>query len=314
MSDFSPGDKVSKGNTISSGDEATTSHQFTGSVWILGTLSASSHVSASAFIGNGAQLTNLPGGGGGAPTDASYLTLGTNGTLSAERVATAGLGITLTDGGAGSTLILSSRADGVTALGTGCDDSVYVSASLTASCDTLILDNKKIYFGSDTDAYIEYDESGSNELVISGAVGGIDILVPTTDAGAMQIKDNDNTYLTVVTTAGQQTVQVNYGLTVTDNLKVNFGSGQPPSSIEYDANGSKRLVISGSAAGVIITGSIIANDINSGSIAGAGSYVGINSRNELVLTASAGGGGGSPGGSDTELQYNNGGSFGGVSS
>jgi hypothetical protein len=43
-------------------------------------------------------------GGGGAPTDASYLTLGANGTLSAERVLTAGDNVTLTDGGAGGAL------------------------------------------------------------------------------------------------------------------------------------------------------------------------------------------------------------------
>lgn len=44
------------------------------------------------------------GAGGGAPTDASYVTLGTNGTLSAERVLTAGTGIDITDAGAGSTV------------------------------------------------------------------------------------------------------------------------------------------------------------------------------------------------------------------
>lgn len=44
------------------------------------------------------------GGGGGAPSDASYLVLGTDATLTDERVLTAGTGITLTDAGAGSTL------------------------------------------------------------------------------------------------------------------------------------------------------------------------------------------------------------------
>jgi len=39
-----------------------------------------------------------------APVDAQYITLATNGTLSVERVLTGGSGITLTDGGAGSTL------------------------------------------------------------------------------------------------------------------------------------------------------------------------------------------------------------------
>lgn len=43
-------------------------------------------------------------GSGGAPTTASYVTLATNATLTAERVLTAGSGISLTDAGAGSTL------------------------------------------------------------------------------------------------------------------------------------------------------------------------------------------------------------------
>lgn len=44
------------------------------------------------------------GGGGGAPTDAQYVTLATNATLTQERVLTAGALITVTDGGAGSTV------------------------------------------------------------------------------------------------------------------------------------------------------------------------------------------------------------------
>lgn len=45
-------------------------------------------------------------GGSGAPVGASYLTLGTDGTLTDERVLTAGAGIAFTDGGAGSTLTI----------------------------------------------------------------------------------------------------------------------------------------------------------------------------------------------------------------
>ena len=52
------------------------------------------------------------GSGSGAPTDASYLTLGTNSTLSAERVLTAGTGIQFTDGGAGSTLTVTNSGTG----------------------------------------------------------------------------------------------------------------------------------------------------------------------------------------------------------
>jgi len=47
-----------------------------------------------------------------APTDASYLTLGTNGDLSAERVLTAGDNITFTDGGAGGTLTIDASGGG----------------------------------------------------------------------------------------------------------------------------------------------------------------------------------------------------------
>jgi hypothetical protein len=51
----------------------------------------------------------------------------------------------------------------------------------------------------------------------------------------------------------------------------------------------------------------------SGTLAGAGSYVGVNEDGDFVLTSSAGGGGsGEPAGSDTQIQYNNGGSFGGI--
>lgn len=48
---------------------------------------------------DGSQLTNLPSSG--APTDATYLTLTSNGTLSNQRLFTVGTGLTETDGGAG---------------------------------------------------------------------------------------------------------------------------------------------------------------------------------------------------------------------
>lgn len=51
-------------------------------------------------------------GGGGAPTDASYVVIGTNATLSDERVLTAGSGISISDGGAGSTVTISATGGG----------------------------------------------------------------------------------------------------------------------------------------------------------------------------------------------------------
>lgn len=43
---------------------------------------------------------SVEGGGTGAPTDATYVTISTNATLTAERVLTAGPGVRLVDGGA----------------------------------------------------------------------------------------------------------------------------------------------------------------------------------------------------------------------
>lgn len=57
-------------------------------------------------------LDNISGGGGGAPTNATYVTLSTDATLTNERVLTAGSGITIVDGGAGSTVTISASGGG----------------------------------------------------------------------------------------------------------------------------------------------------------------------------------------------------------
>lgn len=59
----------------------------------------SSSASGVSFAG-----VSSPAGGGGAPVAAQYVTLATHADLTAERVLTAGSGITLTDGGAGGAL------------------------------------------------------------------------------------------------------------------------------------------------------------------------------------------------------------------
>jgi flagellar motility protein MotE (MotC chaperone) len=72
------------------------------------TLVAGSNVTITTDAATDSITIAASGGGGGAPTDASYVTLGTNGTLSDERVLTAGTGISVTDGGAGSTVTVAS--------------------------------------------------------------------------------------------------------------------------------------------------------------------------------------------------------------
>ena len=61
---------------------------------------------------NGPITISSSGGGGGAPTNAQYVTLATDATLSDERVLTAGTGISIVDGGAGSAVTISSTGGG----------------------------------------------------------------------------------------------------------------------------------------------------------------------------------------------------------
>lgn len=56
--------------------------------------------------------SDTSGGGGGAPIDAEYVVLSLDATLTDERVLTGGTGITLVDGGAGSTITINSDAAG----------------------------------------------------------------------------------------------------------------------------------------------------------------------------------------------------------
>jgi len=67
------------------------------------------------------------GAGGGAPTDASYVVMGLNGTLTAERVLTQGTGISISDGGAGGAVTIAST------LGTSIDSAEIVDGTITYS-------------------------------------------------------------------------------------------------------------------------------------------------------------------------------------
>lgn len=105
------------------------------------------------------------GGGGGAPTDATYVTLSTNATLTNERVLTAGSGITITDAGAGL---------GVTIAASGFAPTTapYLTVGNTAD-----LSNERAIAVADG---ITYSDGGANSAY---TISGID-LVTTSPANA----------------------------------------------------------------------------------------------------------------------------------
>jgi len=400
MSDFFAGDKTTKGSTIASGD-ASTVHQFTGSVRVQGLVSSSLGISASSFVGDGSGLTNLPGGGGGSPggsdtqiqynnggsfggisaltwddtnikvADDTKLFFGTNSDASIEydedgtnRLIISGSadGIEVTgtlnvsddidcagglSTGGNNTLggflttvnSLTTLINGNIELGNGSSDQLDINASFVSDLvplttdiydlgttalqwgDIYVGDDKKLYFGSNQSGSIEFTGS-TNTLILSCSSGldissgdGMDITIAAGDEEALVLQDESGSnIITIETSEGGSDNEVHFhSITVIrDSLTFSGSDGYESAMIETDNTGD-YLMISGTADGIQITGSIFADDIDAGTAASAASYIALDANNQLVLDEPAGGGGGSPGGSDTQIQYNNGGSFGGIS-
>jgi hypothetical protein len=129
--------------------------------------------------------------------------------------------------------------------------------------------------------------------------------------GAATIKGNvtlgaaatDVTTVTSKLTASQ-------GVLIADDQKIFFGTGADAYiKFEPEAGGGtgvpEVLIISGSKEGLWISGSVYFAPLGvvSGTAAGPGSFCTLDANNKLVLAP-----GGQPGGTDTQIQYNNGGS------
>jgi len=129
------------------------------------------------------------GGGGGAPTDAEYVVMALNGTLTNERKLTAGSRITITDGGAGGNVTIAADASPVTSLVAGTNITLSPVSGLgdvtiTAATPAGLAPNDASYLTLGLDGDL------TNERVLTAGTG-----ISFTDTGA-------NGTLTIETTGG----------------------------------------------------------------------------------------------------------------
>lgn len=132
------------------------------------------------------------GSGGGAPAAASYIVLSSNGTLTSERVLTAGTGISITDDGPGGNLTITATGGG----GTSYFDSTTVGSTFT-SASLALRGNEAIDAPSDkgTDVFFYVsgsattDNSSTNKALFGGDVRISGSL--TVGSGSVTITSND---------------------------------------------------------------------------------------------------------------------------
>ena len=186
-------------------------------------------------------------------------------------------------------------------LGNGITDATTVNSQLTASHGALIPDDKKFYFGTGHDASIEYNEDGDDILIISGSLLGL-VLSGTSavvDASVVSFKSHGAAPYAALTSAGlvpgsaggfslgSATAEL-ADIFIGDGRKIKLGNDQD-AYIMYNETAGDVLVISGSTAGTVISGSAVTIDSNATMFKTAGGAVYLTLSSAALLPTTAGG-------------------------
>ncbi len=268
------------------------------------------------------------------PVDASYITVGLNTRITNGRYLAAGDGITLTDGGRLGALTIA--ATGQNAVGaTGSIQFQTGGGTFSGSANLMFLT------ASNTLSLIG-DLSASANMSASAFYGdGSNLSGISTDPGVFTALNSSNVYTTSSvaiggTTAPDHALAITGSVSASSNISASafYGDGSNLSGITTSPAGSTTEIQYNSAGsfagssnltfnGTTLTGSytgslgelgtLSASYMNlgpiSGTLAGGGSYLGLDANNNVILSAGDGATT-SPAGSTTEVQFNNAGSFG----
>ena len=209
-------------------------------------------------------LTDTGGGGGGAPTDAQYVTLAANGDLSNERILTAGNGMTLTDNGAGSTVVLT--VTGSTDLGELTGSNLMIDGSTSGTINFVndgriyIKDNDSaaLVISEANNAYMNFNTTNSSEAIVLYKTARI------RDDVKLTFGNGDDASFEYDEDGTDRLLYAGAGLRISDDVKLEFGTGGD-ATIEYDEDGDDVLLINGAATKFTVAGV----EIENGSTAGA---------------------------------------------
>ena len=147
---------------------------------------------------------------------------------------------------------------GSTTFGNASSDVTTVTGRLSASEGMLISDDKKLFFGTNNDAHIVYEEGNKDFLVISGSsagmvLSGTTVQIRGTLQGASPLKIAGG--IQIVEATNGETTNMKFG----DNLKTTYGDDDD-TGIQYRDGALNFLEVSGSSKGMVLSGSKVSVD------------------------------------------------------